>query len=99
MASNTEDWVTPFDAPISPSTDREFWHPCAEVAEWEGAGGRPCESPAHLAEADLARAIERQNARIVACERGAQIADAITMLHGQRKPDGRPLLYIPEECA
>lgn len=63
---------------------------------WEGQGGR--HQDGMECEAELAQAIKRLADWDwhKATEGGTHVANAITALHGQRKADGRPSVFIPE---
>ncbi len=62
---------------------------------WEGHGPRPADgiSGSELAYAELVAASERQ----INAVKGEIVADAMTAMHAQRRSDGRPVPYLPEE--
>lgn len=61
---------------------------------WEGHGGANRDGREPVAE--LAQAIKRLAQRDKAIDGSNRLANAITALHGQRRPDGRPEFFIPE---
>ncbi len=64
---------------------------------WEGHGGRPadCSAPS---ESDIAfAAMEAAVQRVVDAVKGETVAAAMTAMHAQRRSDGRPVPYLPEE--
>ena len=60
---------------------------------WEGPGARAQDDarPA-AAERGLRAALTRMNAGL----KGVAVPEAISALHGQRRADGRPAVYLPE---
>ncbi len=69
--------------------------PPASVTSFEHGGGHDfdCISYADLAYAELVATSERQ----INAVKGEIVAAALTAMHAQRRSDGRPVPYLPEE--
>ncbi len=60
---------------------------------WEGQGGRPADIQAPSDEQDFIDAVRK----IIDEVKGESVAAAMTAMHAQRRSDGRPVPYLPEE--
>ena len=78
---------------IAPSLEAAMRTTPPKQLGWEGNGGRPADLHAPSDEQDFIAAVRN----ILDEVKGESVAAALTAMHAQRRSDGRPVPYLPEE--
>ncbi len=80
---------------IAPNIDAAMrcMAPTHKTPAWEGQGGRPADLHAPSDEQDFIAAVRKVLDEV----KGESVAAAMTAMHAQRRSDGRPVPYLPEE--
>ena len=80
---------------IAPSLEAAMRTTPPRQLGWEGHGAKPTDT---ISETELASAQLRDATALMVAElKGLSVDIAMTAMHAQRRSDGRPVPYLPEE--